>query len=288
MKMKYARRESLTGALFAFPALAGIFIFFMLPFAVSVYYSLVAGIGSTVFVGFANYQRILQSSAFALAVSNTFKFIAVAVPLIMVFPLFLGILLQKQIRAASVFRSAFLLPLVVPSASTVLVFMILLSDQGALNQLLLSHGAAPVNWLSSSPSFFVLVVMYIWKYSGYNMVLYIAGLSSIPKEYYEAAEIDGASAPRKLLSITIPQLMPTIAFVLVMSVINSFKAFREAFFLMGNYPHNSVYLLQHFLNNNFQNLNYQRLSVAATLTAAFFLVTAGLFLAARGRGALQK
>jgi multiple sugar transport system permease protein len=142
-----------------------------------------------------------------------------------------------------------------------------------LNGFLYGIGLSPVNWLNSGYARFVVLAIFIWKNLGFNMVLFMAGLSNIPKEYYESAAIDGAGSWATLKRITIPCLLPTFVIVLLMSIINSFRVFREIYLLMGAYPHNSVYMLQHFMNNNFFSLNYQRLTTATTLLA---LATAAL------------
>jgi multiple sugar transport system permease protein len=111
----------------------------------------------------------------------------------------------------------------------------------------------------------VLLVLYIWKNSGYNIILFLAALNAIPTAYYEAADLDGAGKFRQLFGITLPLIVPYLFFIVVISVINSFKSFREAFILFGSHPHQSIYMIQHFMNNNFQNLNYIRLSVGAIL-----------------------
>jgi multiple sugar transport system permease protein len=135
----------------------------------------------------------------------------------------------------------------------------------------------------NSPSAFAsLVALYIWKNCGYNIVLFLAALNSVPRECREAAEIDGAGGRERLFGVTLPMIAPHSFFVLVISVANSFKAFREAYMLYGSYPNRSIYMLQHFMNNNFENLNYIRLSVAAIMV--FLVIFALVFLLYRLRG----
>lgn len=260
------RREALTGLAYAAVPLAGFLAFFIVPFFITVYMTFTGGVGGTQFVGMANYVSILQSDAFQLAAANTFRFIAVGVPTIMAVGLLLALLLNQKLRGTAFFRPVYVLPLVLPVASVTLFFQIMFEKAGVLNHVLAFFGADPVDFLHSSSAFGVLVLLYVWKNVGYNVILFLAGLSAIPQEYYEAARIDGATSRQQLWYITMPLLGPTFFFVLIMSIINSFKAFREAFALGGSYPDSSIYMLQHFMNNNFQNVNYQRLSVAALLT----------------------
>ena len=131
------------------------------------------------------------------------------------------------------------------------------------------------DWVQSEYAFPLLIALYIWKNCGYDLVLFLAGLSAIPREYREAAASQGASYWQTLRYITLPLMTPTFFFILIVSIINSFKSFREAYLLGGANPHDSEIARQHFMNNNFQNLSYQRLSVAALLV---FLVIFALVL----------
>jgi multiple sugar transport system permease protein len=131
---------------------------------------------------------------------------------------------------------------------------------------------APMNWLDSEVARAIITFIYIWKNAGYNTVLFLAGLKFIPKDYYEYASIEGAGALRKFTFITLPYLTPTIFLVFIMSIINSFKAFREIYLICGEYPHQSIYMLQHFMNNQFAALNYQRLVSAAYVLSIFIII----------------
>ena len=114
--------------------------------------------------------------------------------------------------------------------------------------------------------------LYLWKNTGYNMVLFLAGLQNIPQEYYESSEIDGAGGWRKFIHITMVYLTPAAFFIFVISIINSFKVFRETYLISGAYPHDSIYMLQHYMNNMFASLDYQKLTSAAFIMAVFIYV----------------
>lgn len=260
--------EAFAGVLFALPSLAGFTLFFIVPFFISLYYCFTEGIGMARFAGLKNFSSLLGSNSFLLAAKNTLIFNAICIPLILVLSLLFALLLNNKIRGLKAFRSFFILPLVIPVASVVLVWQILFDENGALNHLLEAFGLNPVNWMSSQWSVAVLILLYLWKNCGYNMVLFLAGLNSIPKEYYESARMDGAGTWTCLTRITLPFLVPTGFFVLVISIINALKVFRESYQLAGNYPDRHIYMLQNFMNNNFANLNYQRLSTAAFLMFA--------------------
>jgi multiple sugar transport system permease protein len=141
----------------------------------------------------------------------------------------------------------------------------LFSYDGALNGFFRSLGLGKINWLDSNLALPVMIFIFLWKNLGYNMVLFLAGLGNVPREYYEAARTDGASPLQCFTRITLPCLYPTLTLVLIMSIINSFKIFREIYLVTGNYPHESIYTLQHFMNNMFASLNYPRLTSAAAV-----------------------
>jgi multiple sugar transport system permease protein len=267
--MKMRTKEALTGYAFLLPIFAGFTIFFLVPFIISIFYCFTEGIGNVKFVGLKNFDSLLRSESFLLAVKNTFIFNTVCVPIIMAISLLFAMMLNKKLKGISYFRSFFILPLVIPVASVIIVWNIIFDQYGALNKLLLLFHITPVEWMRSGWSFWVLALIYIWKNCGYNVVLFLAGLNSIPKDYYEAASIDGAGWFVCMKSVTIPLLVPTSFFVFIVSIINSFKVFHESYLLAGNYPHNSIYMLQHFMNNNFFNLSYQRLTTASFLMALF-------------------
>ncbi|HHX71937.1 MAG TPA: sugar ABC transporter permease [Clostridiales bacterium] len=172
-----------------------------------------------------------------------------------------------------------------PTAATLLFFRALFDDAGLANSLLTHLGIPVISWLMYSYAFWVLVLLYLWKNLGFNIILFLSALNSVPKEYYEAVEMDGASKSAQFFKITLPLIFPHLFFILIWSILYSFKAFREAFLLCGNHPHSSIYMIQHFLNNNFANLNYVRLSSAAMTTfLVIFMLVAGILLFRREWG----
>lgn len=265
-----AKEQHLWGALFFSPFALGFSVFYLLPFCMSLFYTVMQ---SRQFISLQNYFSVFTSEAFRLALKNTLRFLAVSLPLIMVLGLLLAMLIYLFWRENAVFQSIFLFPLVVPAAATVIILKMFLNDNGILNGVITAFGSEGQQWLHSRWTFWVLVGLYLWKNVGYNIVLLLAGLNSIPIECMEAARIDGASGWKTFTRITFPLLLPTVFFVLVVSIANSFKSFREAYLLGGNTPNTSIYMLQHFLNNNFQNANYARLSVAAI---SLFLVVGAM------------
>lgn len=262
------------------PSLLGVLIFFLIPFGIVVYYSFVNNSvpEKSDFVGLENYKAILQNSAFQKAVRNTTIFSVIAIPLAVIIPLWLAVLLERNIPAKSIFRTFFLSTLMVPTASVVLVWQVIFHNHGTLNQLIEKFGGTPVDWLNSPYGMGVIILMFLWKNIGYNMILFMSALGGIPKDIIEVAELEGASKSYQFFHIKLRYLSPTILFVLILSLISSFKIFREVYLLVGNYPIKQMYMLQHFMNNTFEKLNYQKLSTAAVLFSLVMIVIIAILL----------
>ena len=277
------RRESLAGLLFAAIPVIGFAVFYIIPFCISVQKTFTAP-NDDQYIGFSHYTSVLHSDAFLLAVGNTLKFIAIGVPLLMVLALALGIILNSRVRGMDGFRAVYVLPMVLPTASVILVFQIVFDSGGIINYILSKLGCSIVAILNSANAFWVLLLLYIWKNVGYIIILMLAGLNQIPKEYYESANIDGADWFHQFVGITVPLMTPTFFFIMIISISGAFKSFREAFALSGSYPHKSIYMLQHFMNNNFARMNYPRLSVAAVLTFLIIFAFVLVLYLWRGKG----
>lgn len=252
-----------TVAVLLAPILLGVTVFFVIPFGMALYYSLTFGVTGR-FVGLSNYAQVLRSDTFRLALGNTLRFLALGLALIMTLSFGLALLMRTRCAGTELLRPLLLLPVVVGVACTVTMVQRLL----------------PPETFQSGAAFWVLLALYLWKNAGYDVLLYLAGLNAIPQELYDSAALDGAGPWKTFRCLTLPMMKPTCFFVFVVSIINCFRTYREAFLLAGEHPHPSIYMLQHFLNNNFQNLNLQRLSVAAVcllvLTAALTALVYGL------------
>ena len=259
------KRERLRDLAFLSPSLIGVAVFFIVPFFIIVYYSMVNNPIQHQFVFLDNFIALFKNSAFRTASKNTLFFSLIAVPLAVVLPFLLAEMLEARIPMKSQFRTFFLSPMMVPVASVVLIWQVIFANNGAMNDFLALFGVERIDWLKSSQAQIVVVTMYLWKNIGYNMILFMAGLANIPRELIEVADIDGATPWFKFQNITLRYLSPTILFVTILSLINSFKVFREVYLLTGEYPVESLYMLQHFMNNTFKALDYQKLSAAAVL-----------------------
>ena len=267
------------------PSLIGVLIFFVIPFCVVIYYSVLNNPVFANFVGFENYLKLFKNTAFLQAAKNTGIFTAISVPLSIVLSLMMAFGLNSRIPGKSWIRSCFLCPLMVPVASVVLVWQVIFHYHGTLNQITALFGAEPVDWLKTNWSYLVLTVMFLWKTLGYNMILFMSAIAGIPKDIIEVAELEGASEFYQLIHIKLRYLSPTILFVTILSIISSFKMFREVYLLTGDYPYESMYLMQHFMNNTFKSLDYQKLSSAAVLLSIVMIIIIGiLFLIERHFG----
>ena len=275
-KLKEKTKDFLRSLCFLFPSLLGVGLFFILPFGVVVYYSLIDGGGSRNFVGLSNFIKLFHNSAFIMAAKNTLKFSFTAVPLAVALAMALALMLECRIPLKSQFRTFFLSPMMVPVASVVLIWQVLFNYNGTINEFLLLFGADKIDWLQSEYCQLVVLVLFLWKNLGYNMILFMSGLANIPKELLEVADVEGASSAYKFFAIKLRYLSPTILFVAILSLINSFKVFREVYLLTGDYPYEKLYMLQHFMNNTFRSLDYQKLSAAAVVMAIVMVVIIAL------------
>ncbi len=262
------------------PSLIGVLIFFIVPFCVVIFYSLVDNPINKDFVFLQNYISIIKNTAFQKASLNTLTFSLISVPLAVILSMLLAMLLDCKIPFVSQFRTSFLCPMMVPVASVVLIWQVIFHYNGVLNDFLSNFGIEKIDWLKSTKGQIVIVVLFLWKNLGYNMILFLSALNAVPKDILEVATLEGAGAFYKFFRIKLRYLSPTILFVTVLSLINSFKVFREVYLLTGDYPYDSLYMLQHFMNNTFRNIDYQKLSSAAILMAIVMVAIIGaLFIA---------
>lgn len=275
---RYIRKDSAAAWLFLIPSGVGFVLFYLIPFVMGVYYSLVDSAIDSQWAGLGNYRELLASGSFRKAAFNTLYFSAVGVPLNLALSLGLAMLLNTKIYLRQWLRTAYVLPLVVPVASIVLIWKMLFDWNGSVNAWLSGFGLGRVDWMKTDAARMVIMAVYLWKNVGYNVILFLAGLLQIPKDYYETARVEGAGPLRQFAGITLVYLTPTLFFVVILSIINSFKVFRETYLIAGDYPHDSIYMMQHYMNNMFASLDIQKLTAAAALMAGcILLIVMGLF-----------
>ncbi len=273
-------REALVFSKYLLPSILGVSLFFFGPMVQIAINSFQKSPTNPEFVGLQNYERVLTNQAFLQAGENTLRFSLMAVPLAVVISLILALLLNAKLPGRSVFRSMLLNPMMVPVASIVLIWQVLFSFTGSINTYLGYFGIERIDWMKSDWSLVVILLLFLWKTLGYNMVLFLAALNNVPAELIDTSKIDGAGSVRRFFSISLVYLYPTVFFVGIMSLISSFKIFREVYLLTGDYPYSSLYMLQHFMNNAFRNLDYQKLCAGAIIMALVMIAIVGiLFLA---------
>lgn len=272
--MTRKRKNYIIAYLFLLPSLLGIAVFYIVPYIICLVKSMFIG---NSFVGITNYIELFNNNTFLLALKNTGIFTVIAIPLLMVISFLLALFLNSFEKISSFFRSSFLIPVVVPVASLICVWQVIFDDYGAVNSVLNYLGLDTVRFFNSEFSMVMIILIYVWKYCGFCVILFTAGLANVPTSLYESARLDGAGAFQIVRKITIPMITPTTFFVFLMENIYSFKIFREVFALFGDYPNESVYFLQNFINNNYYNLNYPRLSSASVILSLFIIIVLLLF-----------
>lgn len=264
MRSKTARSGK--AYLFLLPNLVGTTCFVLIPFLDVFRRSCLQAVGSE-FVGLSNYRAVLENKAFRLAVSNTAKFMMICLPLLLLSSLCVAVMFQSiadvrgkrrrkgRFAQTGWMKTGFTLPMAIPAASVVIFFQMLFDGKGWLNLTAQRLGFEGRDWLNEGYAFWVLVACYIWKNLGYDMILWMTGIAGIEKEQYEAARVEGAGEFTCFYYITLPQLKETAFVTALLSFVNGFRVFREAYLLSGDYPHESIYMLQHLFNNWFVSLD---------------------------------
>lgn len=230
------------------PSLAGIAVFYGAPFLVMLYYAFTENAITGKFVGFSNFVELFQNPYFRLAAAGTGRFVCLGVTLTLLVSIVLAMLTAHFAARIPFVKSAFFLPYFLPSATAAALWTAYFADL---------------------PPFSSLLLLYLWKYGGLHYMLILSAICAIPREVLEAAQMDGASAFRRTVSVVLPNCVPTLFFTGMLAIVNALKIFRESYLLYGNYPEEEVYMLQNFLNNHFNKLNYQTISSAAIL---FFVI----------------
>ncbi len=269
--------------LFLLPGLTGLLLFYVVPFLGGIYYSMTDGTISNQIVWFDNYKRVWDNEVFRLGLKNSLELSLICAPLIFVFSFVLAVMLRVLKEKSVTFRNLLLMPYLVPSAALLIVWQQILFDYGGpVNRVVAALGFERVLWLESEALRVPVVLLYVWKNLGFSIVLFSAALSSVPDALYEFARLEGANAVQQEMRITLPMILPTAFLVFVMAWVNAFKIFKEVYFIGGAYPRDSVYTLQHYMNNQFAKLDYQNVTTAAYSFALIVFVLFGALYLSRG------
>ncbi len=222
--------------------------------------------------GMKNYKMIFTNSAFLLAARNTLRFTLVCIPLMVALGLVIA-LAMGGIRHMQMVKSLYLFPLALPTAAVAVVWKMVFYEKGFLNKYLEQLGmGGGMDYIGGDAAFYVLAGTYIWKNLGYTIVLWLAGIMGVNGDMMEAARVDGAGRLQRFWYVLLPNLKGSLYIIVVISFLNSFKIYREAYLVAGAYPHDSIYMLQHLFNNWFVNLDLDKMAAAAVVCTMFFLV----------------
>jgi multiple sugar transport system permease protein len=271
-----ARQEGLAASMFLMPSLVGFFIFTAFPVVAAIglaFYDYDLLLGRE-FNGLDNFRELAKDDVFRAAVVNTFYFTLVSVPLSVVLGLGAALLVNEALRGVVFFRTIYLLPYVTVTVAVALVWRwIYLPDVGLMNTFLGWFGINGPNWLSSETwAMPGIIIMSVWKSFGYNMVIFLAGLTAIPQHLYDAAKVDGANAWRRFLHITLPMLSPTTLFVMVISLIGSFQVFDQALVMTNGGPGTSTTtLVLYIYQAGFQSY---KMGYASAIAVVLFVIVA--------------
>ena len=263
--------------LFLLPAAIVLVVFFFIPFFQTILLSFQDfsnNIYQASFAGLNNYIEILHNPIVYKVMWNTILYLVVAVPILAIIPLFLAILLNQQIKGITLYKILIYLPVIVSIVVAAIAFKWLYAEQGILNYILQVFHIHKIGWLTDPKyAIFSVIIVTIWKGIGYYMMIYLAALMSVPKELYEACEIDGANFLTKHLTVTIPHIMPTIALVTTISSISAMKIFAEIYVMTKGGPLNSTKTIVYYIYEKaFENLDLGYASAMAVILLIIVMI----------------
>lgn len=259
---------------FILPCLLGLLVLTYLPVLMSLglsfsYWNL---LGAPQFVGLENYQAILSDPIFWKTLQNTLMLVVGSVSLEIALALGVALLLNMAFAGIGIYRTLFFLPVITPMVSVALVWGWIYDPKfGWLNWLITAFGGEPISWLYDTQwAMPAIILLRVWKDMGYNMVILLAGLQSIPVHLYESAALDGAGSWQRFIKITLPMLSPTLFFVTTVSIINAFQSFDSVYLLTQGGPENSTQVLVYWLfNNAFQ---FYKIGPASAIAYILFII----------------
>ena len=267
-------RETLWGWGLMVPTLLGLFFFTVGPFLVAIYISFTSWslFQGPVWVGLANYKKMFHDPLFWTSWWNTAVYTGFSVPLSMIIGLGIAVLLNRKLRGMAFFRVLFFAPMTIGVVASGLLWAWMFSPQyGLLNYIFHFVGLGPFRWLTSaSTSLMSIIIVGVWRALGFTIVIFLAGLQSIPEALYDAAAVDGAGGWRKFHHITIPMLSPTIFFSTLIGVIMSFQVFEQTYVMTQGGPGNSTLTIIYFIYQN--GFSYLRMGYASAVSVSFLLV----------------
>ena len=266
--------------LFLLPGLAGLMLFYVVPFIGGIWYSLTDGTYRNAFVGLQNYINIWKNGMFLLGLKNTMILSLICAPTVWVLSFVIAALLNRLRPDGAFFRNSILLPYLMPSSAMLLIWLLLFDYGGVINRLLAGLGIERVIWLEGAE--LRVPIILLWKNLGFAVIIFLAALQTIPEPLYEYARLEGAGFMRQTFGITLPMIVPSAFLIIILEWINAFKIFKEVYFIGGAYPDEAVYTLQNFMNNLYSKLNYQTVTTAAySFALIVFVLFGALFMTQR-------
>ena len=267
------RRDLRDGLLFTSPFILGVLALWVGPMLYSLYLILHKWnmLKAPQFIGLGHFERMLNDPLVGKSLVNTAYYTFLGVPLQLLVAFSLAVMLNQQIRGLGIYRTVYYLPSITPAVAFAVVWIQILNPEfGVLNQVLSWFGLGPINWLFnpawSKPA---LIIMILWL-TGFQMIIFLAGLQSVPKELQEAAEIDGANTWRRFVTVTIPIISPIILFNMIISIIGSFQVFTAVFIMTDGGPQDSTLFMVLYLYRNAFELF--KMGYAASLAWVLFLI----------------
>lgn len=263
--------------LFLLPAAIVLLIFFFIPFFQTIYLSFFDysnDIYNAGFAGIDNYLQVIKNPVFYKVMWNTFLYLIIAVPILAIFPLFVAVLINQKIRGITLYKILIYLPVIVSIVVAAIAFKWLYAQDGILNYMMQVFHMPKIGWLTDPRyAIYSVIIVTVWKGIGYYMMIYLAALMSVPKELYEACDIDGAGFWKKHLTVTIPHIMPTIALVTTISSISAMKIFAEIYVMTKGGPVNSTKTIVYYIYEKaFENLDLGLASAMAVILLVIVMI----------------
>ncbi|ASJ20271.1 carbohydrate ABC transporter permease [Brachyspira hampsonii] len=271
---KYSRRF---GFYLSIPVIITLILFNFWPFIETIVLSFMTQRrGEFLFNGIKNYQRLFGDNIFRAAIVNSFIFYIIRLPIMLITSTLLGSIIHRGVKKLkSFFEASYFIPVLVDAVAYSMIFLLIFQDRGVINFVLSKFGIEAIPWLKQTiPAKLLIVIAVSWRWTGYNMILFLAAMQNIPEDYYEAATIDGANSWQKFLYVTLPSLKPIILFTTIMSTIGTLNLFEEPFLLTNGGPNNGTMTLGLYIYNQaFVSLN---MTYAATISVLILIIVGTL------------
>lgn len=243
-------------------------IFYICPLLMNVYYSFIEYSKGMQFVGLVNYKVLFQDEFFWLALKNTLIFLVYGISALLFFSYGVGVLIIYVGEELKYSKLPFLIAMLLPTAAITFTWQLLFGDYTFMAQQIFKI----VPWENQTQDMIPLILLYLWKNCGYCILIFIAGWMTIEKEVYEAAEIDGAKSIHCLRYITIPLMIPSLFFTFILAIVQGLKIGRDIYILYGEYPKESIYMIQSYFRQNFLQMNVEQMSSASVILGIILII----------------